>query len=341
MNIQKNISLKPYNTFGIAAKARFFIEINTVEELRKALGLEEYPKKFILSGGSNMLITDDIDALVVHVNLKGITVVAEDDAHVELKVMAGENWHNFVLWTLAHNYGGLENLSLIPGNTGTAPIQNIGAYGVELKDTFVSCEVMDTHELSLHTFTKEACRFGYRDSYFKNEGKGKYVIVSVNFRLTKRSHTLHTSYGAIEAELEKKGIYDPTIKDISNAVITIRQSKLPDPKVLGNSGSFFKNPIISASEFHIFTKVHSAAPFYKLSENAYKIPAGWLIEQAGFKGKRFGSAGVHKDQALVLVNHGDATGAEIIGLARKIVAAVEEKFGIYIEPEVNIIGPSG
>ena len=339
MNIQKNISLKAYNTFGIAVKARFFIEINTIEELRQALALKEYPKKFILSGGSNMLITDDIDALVLHINIKGIEVIAEDDDHVELKVMAGENWHSLVLWALAHNYGGLENMSLIPGNTGTAPIQNIGAYGVELKDIFVCCEAMDINDLSVNTFTHDSCRFGYRDSYFKNEGKGRYVIVSVNFKLTKRNHRLHTTYGAIETELKKKGISDPTIKDISNAVITIRQSKLPDPKVLGNSGSFFKNPIISASEFHIFTSGHSAAPFYKLSENAYKIPAGWLIEQAGFKGKRFGAAGVHKDQALVLVNHGDATGAEIIGLAQKIIGTVEEKFGIRIEPEVNIIGP--
>lgn len=337
MNIQKNISLKTYNTFGIAAKAQYFIAINTVEELRQALRLETYPEKFILSGGSNMLITKDIDALVLHINIKGIDIIAQDDDHVDLKVMAGENWHNLVLWTLDHNYGGLENMSLIPGNTGTAPIQNIGAYGVELKDSFVSCEALDVNDFSLRTFSKEACRFGYRDSYFKNEGKGDYVIVSVRFKLTKRNHSLHTTYGAIDAELKKKGISDPNIKDVSNAVIAIRQSKLPDPKVLGNSGSFFKNPIISASEFNTFTKDHSDAPFYKLSENAYKIPAGWLIEQAGFKGKRFGAAGVHKDQALVLVNHGDATGAEIVGLAQKIIVAVEKEFGIHIEPEVNII----
>lgn len=339
MNIQKNTSLKSYNTFGIAAEARYFLEINTVEELRQALKLEEYPNKFILSGGSNMLITADVDALVLHINIKGIEITAKDDDHVELKVMAGENWHNLVLWTLEHNFGGLENMSLIPGNTGTAPIQNIGAYGVELKDHFVSCEALDLTNGNFRTFNKEACRFGYRDSYFKNDGKGKYVIVSVNFKLTRRNHKLRTTYGAIDAELEKKGISDPMISDISDAVIKIRKSKLPDPNVLGNSGSFFKNPIISGTEFHIFTSDHNDAPFYKLSENAYKIPAGWLIEQAGFKGERFGDAGVHKDQALVLVNHGEASGKEILGLAHQIIEAVEKKFGIRIEPEVNIIGP--
>ena len=337
MDIQKNISLKPYNTFGIAAKARFFIEINSVDELRQALQLEEYPEKFIISGGSNMLITGDLDALVLHININGIKIVEEDDDQVILKIMAGENWHDLVLWTLEQGYGGLENMSLIPGNTGTAPIQNIGAYGVELKDTFESCEAMKVEDQTLKTFTKKDCRFGYRDSYFKNEGKGKYIITSVTLILTKRDHRLNTSYGAIEAELLKQGISDPKIKDISDAVIAIRQSKLPDPKVLGNSGSFFKNPIISASEFHTFTRDHRDAPFYKISEDVYKIPAGWLIEQCGFKGKRFGDSGIHKDQALVLVNHGEATGEEILDLAQKIIDAVARKFNVRIEPEVNII----
>lgn len=341
MNIQTNTSLKPYNTFGIAAKARYFIEIKTVEELRQALQLDEYPNKFILSGGSNMLITADIEALVLHINIKGIEIVGQNDDQVILKIMAGENWHDLVLWTLEHGYGGLENMSLIPGNTGTAPIQNIGAYGIELKDTFVSCKAMGVADQRFETFTKEDCQFGYRDSFFKNEGKDKYVITSVTLQLTKRNHKIHTTYGAIAAELKEKGISDPDIKDVSNAVIAIRQSKLPDTKVLGNSGSFFKNPILSASEFHTFTKAHSNAPFYTISENAYKIPAGWLIEQAGYKGKRFGDAGIHKNQALVLVNYGNATGKEIIDLAYKIIEAVEKKFGIRIAPEVNIIGPSG
>ena len=341
MDILKEISLKSYNTFGIDAKARYFIEINSVDELRQALQLEEYPEKFILSGGSNMLITGDINALVLHINIKGIEVVEEDNDQVILKSMSGENWHNLVLWTLEKGYGGLENMSLIPGNTGTAPIQNIGAYGVELKDTFVSCEAINVADQTLTTFTKVDCRFGYRDSYFKNEGKGKYIITSVTLQLTKRNHRRNTSYGAIEAELQKKGISDPKIKDISNAVIAIRQSKLPDPKVLGNSGSFFKNPVITKSEFHTFTKDHPDAPYYTISEDTFKIPAGWLIEQAGYKGKRFGDAGIHKHQALVLVNYGNATGQEIIDLARKIIEAVEKKFGIRIEPEVNIIASNG
>ncbi|HET8736737.1 MAG TPA: UDP-N-acetylmuramate dehydrogenase [Pricia sp.] len=337
MDIKKEISLKPYNTFGIAAKARYFLEINSVEELRQALQLEKHPEKFVISGGSNMLITGNLDKLVLYINIKGIEMVGEENDQVILKVMAGENWHELVLWTLDHGYGGLENLSLIPGNVGTAPIQNIGAYGVELKDIFVSCEAMSVSDQRLTTFTKRDCRFGYRDSFFKNEGKGRYIIVSVILKLNKRPHRVNTSYGAIKSELQKQGISDPTIQDVSNAVIAIRQSKLPDPKVLGNSGSFFKNPVISASEFHIFTKVHPQAPFYKISDDAYKIPAGWLIEQCGFKGKRFGDAGVHEHQALVLVNHGNATGEEIIDMARKIADAVLRKFNIAIEPEVNII----
>ena len=337
MQVQENISLKPYNTFGIDAKAKFFCEINSIEDLAEALRLEDYPDIFILSGGSNMLITKDIEALVIHINIKGITVIAEGENHVILKVMAGENWHRLVLWTLEHNYGGLENMSLIPGNTGTAPIQNIGAYGVELKDIFESCEGMDIATKQIRTFSKDYCQFGYRDSYFKNEGKGKYVITSVNLSLTKSNHTLNTTYGAIEAQLEKDSVNHPSIKDISNAVIAIRQSKLPDPTELGNSGSFFKNPVVSKSEFEKFSTAHPEAPFYKVSEENYKIPAGWLIEQSGYKGKRFGDAGVHKNQALVLVNYGNATGEEVLNLAYEIINNVNKKFGILISPEVNII----
>lgn len=337
MAIEQNKNLKKYNTFGISATAKYFCEINSVEDLAETLCLEEYPKKFILSGGSNMLLTKNIEALVLHINLKGITIVSQDDDHVILKIMAGENWHELVLWTLENNYGGLENMSLIPGNTGTAPIQNIGAYGVELKDTFESCQAMHIQTQEIKTFSKEACQFGYRDSYFKNEGNGQYVITSVNFKLTKRNHILNTSYGAIDAKFEEQNITNPTIKDVSNAVIAIRRSKLPDPAELGNSGSFFKNPVISKQEFDIFNKNHSEAPFYKVSEQAYKIPAGWLIEQCGYKGKRFGDAGVHKNQALVLVNYDNATGAEILELAYTIIDSVKEKFGIAIIPEVNII----
>ncbi|MGB5554220.1 MAG: UDP-N-acetylmuramate dehydrogenase [Flavobacteriaceae bacterium] len=337
MTVQNNISLKKYNTFGIDAKAKYFCEINSIAMLSTALQREEYPQKIIIGGGSNMLITSNIDALVLHINLKGIDLVYEDDDRVSIRVMAGENWHELVLWTLEHGYGGLENMSLIPGNTGTAPIQNIGAYGVELKDTFVSCEAMHMATQEIRQFSKEDCQFGYRDSYFKNEGKGKYIITSVTFSLSKRNHVLNTSYGSIEEELLKHKITHPSIKDISNAVISIRQSKLPDPKELGNSGSFFKNPMVSAADFGIFTADHSNAPFYKVSDDTYKIPAGWLIEQCGYKGKRFGDAGVHKNQALVLVNYGKATGQDILKLADDIISAVKEKFGIEITPEVNII----
>lgn len=337
MKIQKDFSLKNYNTFGISAKARFFVEVSSVDELIQVLKLKEYPNKFILGGGSNMLLTQNIDALVIHVNIKGIQVLEDDENTVLIKVMAGENWHQLVLWTLDHGYGGLENLSLIPGNTGTAPIQNIGAYGVELKDRFVSCEALHRSTQELILFSLTDCQFGYRESYFKNEGKNSFVIVSVTFKLTKKNHEINSSYGAIEQELEKNNVKNPTIKDISSAVIAIRKSKLPDPNELGNSGSFFKNPMISKEEFEKFIEKNPEAPYYKVSESSYKIPAGWMIEQCGFKGKRFGDAGVHKNQALVLVNYGNASGAAILELATKIIENVKKKFGITIVPEVNLI----
>ncbi len=337
MTVQQNISLKKYNTFDIDVNAKFFCEVNTVSELREVLQMKEYADKFIISGGSNMLLTKNIDALVVHIHIKGKEVISETEDHIHLKVMAGENWHEMVLSTLERGYGGLENMSLIPGNTGTAPIQNIGAYGVELKDVFVSCEAMNIGTQEMRNFTKEDCQFGYRDSYFKNEGNGKYIITSVTLELSKRNHSLNTSYGAIKTELEQQGITVPSIKAISNAVIAIRQSKLPDPAIIGNSGSFFKNPVVSRVAFEQFQKNYPEAPFYKVSEDSYKIPAGWLIEQCGFKGKRFGDAGVHHKQALVLVNYGKASGQEILNLANTIIRAVKEKFSIQIKPEVNII----
>ena len=337
MNIQENISLKDYNTFGIAAKAKFFLEINSVLQLQKALQLSAYPEKFIISGGSNMLLTKDIDALVLHINIKGISVFEEDYDSVIIKVMAGENWHNLVLWSLDNDFGGIENLSLIPGNTGTAPIQNIGAYGVELKDVFISCEAMHIQTQELKEFTKEDCKFGYRDSIFKNEIKGQYIITSVKLKLTKNNHRLNTFYGAIEEELKTNQIIHPTIRNISEAVVAIRQKKLPDPKEIGNSGSFFKNPIVSKKTFEAFKKKNPDAPFYEIDSKNFKIPAGWLIEQCGFKGKRFGDAGVHQKQALVLVNYDNATGEEILDLAYNIKKEVLNKFKISIVPEVNII----
>jgi len=337
VNILENISLKPYNTFGIDAKARFFVDITGLAQLQKVLELKAYPKKFIISGGSNMLLTKDIDALVMHIKLEGIHIVEENEDTVEIKAMAGENWHGLVVWCLEKGYGGIENLSLIPGNVGTAPIQNIGAYGVELKDVFVSCTVMEMATGELVSFNKEQCQFGYRESIFKNEAEGKYIITSVNLKLTKHDHHIHTGYGAIEAELQKNGVVYPSIQDISNAVIAIRRSKLPDPKELGNSGSFFKNPVISRKAFDKFIKKNPEAPHYETEDDQFKIPAGWLIEQCGFKGKRFGDAGVHDKQALVLVNYGNATGAEILALSEKIMKTVKDTFGIEIQAEVNII----
>ncbi len=337
MNILENISLKAYNTFGIDVKAKSFVEITSLLQLQKALQLSAYPERFVISGGSNMLLTKDIDALVMYINLKGISIVEEDENSIIIKVMAGENWHELVLWCLERGYGGLENLSLIPGNTGTAPIQNIGAYGVEIKDVFIACEAMDVESLELIEFSKEDCKFGYRDSIFKKEVKGKYIITSVALKLTKRDHKLLTFYGAIESQLQRKEIVYPTITDISDAVIAIRKSKLPDPKKLGNSGSFFKNPIISKKTFKVFQKKNPEAPFYKLEDGNYKIPAGWLIEQCGFKGERIGDAGVHEKQALVLVNYGSATGKEIWELALKIQSEVRNTFQIEISPEVNVI----
>ena len=337
MEIQQNTSLKTYNTFGIEAKAKYFCEINSVLELSQALQLTDYPKKFFISGGSNMLITQDIDALVLHINIKGIEIIYEDEDQVHLKVSAGENWHQLILWTLEQNYGGLENMSLIPGNTGTAPIQNIGAYGVELKDSFESCEAMHITTQKPRTFSNEECQFGYRDSYFKNKGKGQYVITSVNFRLTKKNHVLNTSYGAIETELEKQKIKQPKIKDISNAVIAIRQSKLPDPAEIGNSGSFFKNPVILKTKYATLKANFPDMPSYEISETLVKIPAGWLIEHAGFKGKTLGNYGIHKNQALVLVNYGSAKGEDIRDLAFLIQKTILQIFDIQLEAEVNII----
>ena len=337
MRVESHKSLKSLNTFGIDCKARHFVSVTTLSELKEVLSQKLHPSLFILGGGSNMLLTKDIDAFVAHINLKGIHIISEKDSEVLIEAMAGENWHEFVQFAIENDLGGLENPSLIPGNVGTAPIQNIGAYGVELKDVFECCTAYDIETLEKVVFSKADCKFGYRNSIFKNEAKGKYVITSVVFKLTKTNHKLSTSYGAIQTELEENNISQPTIADISKAVITIRQSKLPDPAKLGNSGSFFKNPVISSAHFKEFRRKQPQAPFYEVSATEFKIPAGWLIEQAGFKGQRFGDAGVHKNQALVLVNYGKASGSEIWELALRIQNKVKEEFDIYIEPEVNVI----
>lgn len=337
MEIIPNQSLKAYNTFGIEARAKAFIAIQNETELAKVLKDNSGKKLFILGGGSNMLLTQDIDALVININNKGITVVKEDDEFVWVKGNAGEVWHEFVLWCIDHNFGGIENLSLIPGNVGATPVQNIGAYGTEIKDTFDSCEAMEIATQQMRTFHKEDCQFGYRESIFKGELKNKYIILSVTFKLRKSNHQINTSYGAIDAELEKMNITNPTIKEVSNAVIAIRQSKLPNPKELGNSGSFFKNPVVPISVYEKAKEKHPDIPSYPVSETLVKVPAGWLIEQAGFKGKRFGDAGIHSKQALVLVNYGQATGSEIWSVAQHIQQTVKEMFGIDIEAEVNVI----
>lgn len=337
MQIETYKSLKSFNTFGIECRARYFVSVSTVEELKEAIAKKPPETElFILGGGSNMLLTKDLDAYVIHVNLKGIRILKETNDSVLIQTMAGENWHEFVLFCIQNNFGGVENLSLIPGNVGTAPIQNIGAYGVELEHVFVNCSALEVNTLETRVFTKEELRFGYRDSIFKNEAKGKFVITDVTFRLSKTTHEIHNSYGAIRSVLREKNIVDPTIKDISDAVIQIRQSKLPDPKILGNSGSFFKNPIVDIETFKDFKDKFPEAPYYEVSPTHFKIPAGWLIEHSGFKGKRFGDAGVHKHQALVLVNYGTATGKEIWDLAEKIQKTVRKKTGIFIVPEVNV-----
>lgn len=337
MHIQENVSLKPYNTFGIDVPASHFLEISSLEVLREALKREDLPAPFVLSGGSNILLTGRLNALVLYINLLGREIIEEDPREVVIRAMAGENWHDLVRWSLRQGFGGIENLALIPGKSGTAPIQNIGAYGVELKDVFEACTAMDMKTGTLKRFDRDQCRFGYRDSYFKQEGKGRYIIVSLELRLTKKDHRRSTSYGAIEDELAARGIANPSPGDIAEAVIAIRQRKLPDPALLGNSGSFFKNPVIPLSLFEKLREKRPDAPGYPQEDATVKVPAGWLIDQCGLKGFRSGDAGVHRKQALVLVNYGGASGADILRLARHIQKTVREEFSVELQPEVNII----
>jgi len=334
--LKKQFSLKSYNTFGIDITAEYFYSINSTEELFKIL--KSNPSKiFVLGGGSNILFTKDIKGTVLHINLKGIEICNKTNSLTKVRAYAGENWHEFVLWTIDQNLGGLENLSLIPGNVGTAPIQNIGAYGVELKDTFVSCEAINLETLKVEKFNKIDCKFGYRSSIFKAEKRNKYIIISVTFELKNKNHKLKTSYGDIKKQLDKNHIKLPTIKDVSDSVIYIRKSKLPDPNKLGNAGSFFKNPVINNKEFGQILEQFPKIPHYVVSDDKIKIPAAWLIEKAGFKGKKFKTHGVHHKQALVLVNYGMATGSEILELSKLIQNSVNIIFGINLEREVNIV----
>ncbi len=337
--MQENVSLKPFNTFGVEASARYFSEVNSVEELIETLkfsNAHSLPLLFI-GGGSNILLTKDFEGLAIQLDLKGISEEIIDDNQVLVTAKSGEKWHQFVMYCLDKNYGGLENLSLIPGNVGTSPMQNIGAYGTEIKDVFESCKVLNLETLEIETFNLEQCRFGYRDSIFKQEGKGKYVILEVTFRLTRKDHKIDVEYGAIKSELETLGINNPTIQDVSKAVINIRQSKLPDPKVIGNAGSFFKNPTIPLSQFETLKLKFENIPGYP-NGDFVKVPAGWLIEQAGWKGKQIENVASHKLQALVIINAtGNATGKEIFDFSTEIINSVKEKFGIELEREVNII----
>lgn len=337
--IKENISLKPYNTFGIDAKARFFISIDSVEKLKTVLSLEQFKsaKKLFIGGGSNLLLLNDFEGLVIKIEISGIDKVTETENGVILKAGAGVVWHDFVMYCVDNQFYGVENLSLIPGTVGAAPMQNIGAYGVEIKDVFESLEALNTSTLEVETFNLEKCRFGYRESIFKHEAKDKYVILNVSFNLQKKGN-LNLEYGAIKDTLSQMQISNPTLKEVCEAVISIRKSKLPDPAKIGNSGSFFKNPEIPITRFEKLKEKYPNAPSYPVNENLVKVPAGWLIEQAGWKGHREGNVGVHTKQALVLVNYGGGTGSEIKALAEKIQKSVFEKYGIEINPEVNFIG---
>lgn len=339
--MQKKFSLKNYNTFGVEAKAKYFVEVTSVEELKEALHFahSHSPKLPILflGGGSNILFTKDFDGLAIKLNLQEISEEEINENEIWITAKAGENWHDFVIYCLNKNYGGLENLSLIPGNVGTSPMQNIGAYGTEIKDIFVHCKVLDLESLEIKTFNLEECRFGYRDSIFKQEGKGKYVILEVTFKLTTKNHVIKTEYGAIQSELENLGITEPSIQDISKAVINIRQSKLPDPKKIGNAGSFFKNPTIPLAQFEELKEKFENIQGYA-NGSFVKVPAGWLIEQSGWKGKQIGNVASHQLQALVIINAtGNATGKEVFDFSTGIINSVKEKYGIELEREVNII----
>lgn len=339
MNIQENISLKPYNTFGLDANSQQFVSVISIEELQKVLQSEKAKSQplFVLGGGSNILLTKDVEGLTLKVEIEGIEVVEETDNHVLVKVGAGVVWHDFVLYSLAKDWGGIENLSLIPGTVGAAPMQNIGAYGVEIKEVFEKLHAVNRITGEIEVFDKDACQFGYRESIFKNTSKNKYVIAEVYFRLTKQNHHLNTTYGAIEDTLKEMGIKNPTIQDVSRAVIAIRQSKLPDPKKIGNSGSFFKNPTIDKIDYEQLKIDYPDMPGYQLPENMVKVPAGWLIEQCGWKGFRENDIGIHKNQALVLVNYGGGRGNDLWQLAQQVQASVRKKFGIELSPEVNVI----
>ncbi len=339
IEIEHNKSLKHLNTFGINAKASLFVSISSVNDLKEILQSDLYKqnKSLILGGGSNMLFKNDFDGLILKVDLNGIKIVEESDEYITIEVASGESWHSTVLYCVRNNWGGVENLSLIPGTSGAAPIQNIGAYGVEIKDVIKKVDGIELKSGRSISFSNDECAFGYRESIFKHEWKEKIFISSVTLTLTKKSHRLNTTYGAIQDTLKQLNIVTPTIQSVSEAVIKIRESKLPDPKVIGNAGSFFKNPSITLDHYQSLQKSYLTIPSYPSVNQEVKIPAGWLIEQCGWKGKKINEVGVHAHQALVLVNYGNGNGKEIFDLAMKIQASVKEKFNITLTAEVNII----
>ena len=332
--IEQNISLKNYNTFGIDVKTESFVAIKSETQLVEILqGHQDKPFR-VLGGGSNILLTEDYKGLTLVMKNKGISIKDETETNVIIEVKAGENWHELVLWSLDNEFGGIENLALIPGSVGAAPIQNIGAYGVELKSVFHSCKALDLGNLTFKEFDKSACEFGYRNSIFKTKLKGKVIITSVQLQLQKKPHQTQTHYGALQNAIEGKQL---NIQNIAAAVISIRKSKLPDPNEIGNSGSFFKNPVIPKKHFKELQSLYPEIPHYPDQNNHVKIPAGWLIEKLGYKGKRYGDAGVHKKQALVLVNYGQAKGSDLLNLALEIQTQIIEHFQIKLEIEVNLL----
>jgi UDP-N-acetylmuramate dehydrogenase len=337
--IEENVSLLPYNTFRIDVKARFYTVVSSMEEARALFGSEIFRNNahLILGGGSNILLTSDFDGLVVRNEIKGIAIAAENETTVTLKVGSGESWNDLVMFAVQNNYGGIENLSLIPGTVGAAPMQNIGAYGVEVREVIHKVEAIEISTGEERTFDNSECEFGYRESVFKQKLKGRYFISSITLSLTKTDHKFNVNYGAIREVLEKNVEKSPSVKKISDAVIAIRKSKLPDPNVIGNAGSFFKNPTVDRAKFEKIRSQHPEIPSYPAEENKVKIPAGWLIEKSGWKGKTLENIGVHRHQALVLVNYGGGDGKKIWELAMNIQKSVENNFDVTLQPEVNVI----
>lgn len=339
IQVDRAVNLRSYNTFGISAVADYYYELQREEDFLALVqsGIYKKNKVLILGGGSNLLLTGNFNGLIVRNKLKGKSIIATTADHVRLKVASGENWHDLVMYCVNQNYGGIENLALIPGTVGAAPMQNIGAYGVEIQEVIESVDMLDRTTGARRVMTAAECRFGYRESVFKHELKEKFFISSVTLRLTTNGHKLNTSYGAIQETLQKMNVSSPTIADVADAVIQIRKSKLPDPKTIGNAGSFFKNPTVTADVHAALKKQHPLIPGYASDNQQVKLPAAWLIEQCGWKGKRLNDVGVHQHQALVLVNYGNGKGNEILQLAKDIQSSVKQKFNIDLTPEVNII----